>query len=115
MGRKAVRRQRSDVTIDEDEVLELSRELIRIPSVYTKELDVARHVAARLRELGFSPRTIPVDGHGPDVVTEFGRKDAPAIVFNGHMDTVDVMQGWKHDPFDAKVERGCSTASARWT
>lgn len=106
MGRKAVRRQRSDVTIDEDEVLELSRELIRIPSVYTKELDVARHVAARLRDWGFSPRTIPVDGHGPDVVAEFGRKDAPAIVFNGHMDTVDVMQGWKHDPFDAKVERG---------
>lgn len=47
-----------------------------------------------------------VPGHGPDVVVSHGSSRLSSIVFNGHMDTVDVMQGWKHDPFGAKIEEG---------
>jgi acetylornithine deacetylase/succinyl-diaminopimelate desuccinylase-like protein len=53
-----------------------------------------------------SPRLVPVKGFGPSVIAEFGDRKAPSIVLNGHIDTVEVMNGWKHDPFRAKVENG---------
>jgi len=86
------------------EVLELSKELIRIPSVYTKEKEISDFVHSKLDQWGLSPKQVEVEGHGPDVVAEIGDSKLPAIVFNGHMDTVDVMQGWKHDPFGAVIE-----------
>ena len=89
-----------------DELVSLSRELIRIPSVYTQEAEIADFVYQRLTDWGFEPRTIPVTEHGPCVVAECGDSASPSIVLNGHMDTVEVMSGWKHDPFGAEIEDG---------
>jgi acetylornithine deacetylase/succinyl-diaminopimelate desuccinylase family protein len=95
-----------DGLIGPDEVLRLSRELIRIPSVHTKEHAIAKFIHGRLDRWGFSPRYVQVDGYGPDVVAELGAKNDPSVIFNGHMDTVDVAEGWKHNPFEGKVENG---------
>ena len=95
-----------DETIDEREVLRLSRELIRIPSVYAKEHEISRRISAILDLWGFEPSEVAVEGYGSDVVASHGKKGLPAFVFNGHMDTVEVMEGWKHDPFGASVEDG---------
>ena len=92
--------------IDETELLDLSKALIRIPSVFTKEQEISKFVFAKLEDWGFSPRTIQVEGHGPCVVVEAGDPELPSIVLNGHMDTVEVMEGWTHDPFGAVVEDG---------
>lgn len=89
-----------------DELLTLSQELIRIPSVYTQEAKIADFIYELLNEWGFKPRKVPVPGHGPCIVAEHGDPAAPSIVLNGHMDTVEVMSGWKHDPFGADVEDG---------
>jgi len=88
------------------EVLSLSRELIRIPSVYTHEHEASRFIHGRLKDWGLSPSYVDVPGHGPDVIAEVGGKHLPAIVLNGHTDTIEVVRGWKHDPFGAKVENG---------
>ena len=95
-----------DFHIDEDELLTLSRELIRIPSVYTQEDEVAEFIFDKFREWGFSPRKLPVDGYGPCVIAQTGNPEGPSIIFNGHMDTVEAMEGWVHDPFGAAVEDG---------
>ena len=93
-------------SIDPKEIIELSRELIRIPSVYKQEHRVGEFIHDKLASWGLKPAFIPVPDFGPDVVAEVGPKNAPCIVLNGHMDTVEVMAGWKHDPFGARIENG---------
>jgi acetylornithine deacetylase/succinyl-diaminopimelate desuccinylase-like protein len=88
------------------EVLELAREMVRIPSSYTEEAGMSRFVLSKLSEWGFEPRAVPVEDHGDCVVAEFGDPDLPAIVLNGHMDTVKVADGWTRDPYSADVEEG---------
>lgn len=92
--------------IDADELLRLSQEMIRIPSVYTQEAKMADFVFDRLESWGFAPRKVPVVDHGPCVVAESGDPASPSMILNGHMDTVEVMSGWEHDPFGAEVEEG---------
>lgn len=92
--------------IDDDELLTLSRDMIRIPSVFTHEDEISKFIFRKLEEWGFSPREVPVQGHGPCVVAQVGDPETPSIVLNGHMDTVEVMDGWVHDPFGAVVEDG---------
>jgi len=92
--------------IDEEEVLQLSRELIRIPSVTAHEERISKFIFQKMDKWGLSPKLVPVKGFGPSVLAEIGDKKAPSIVLNGHIDTVEVMSGWKHDPFGAKVENG---------
>ncbi len=92
--------------IDEREVLQLSRELIRIPSVTAHEERISKFIYQKLDKWGLSPRFVPVKGFGPSVLAEIGDRKAPSVVLNGHIDTVEVMSGWKHDPFGAKVENG---------
>jgi acetylornithine deacetylase/succinyl-diaminopimelate desuccinylase-like protein len=93
-------------SIDERELLELCRELIRIPSVYREEERIAKFIASRLDKWKLTPELVPVEGYGPSVVARIGPENRPAIVLNGHMDTVEVKDGWKHDPFGAEVEKG---------
>ena len=92
--------------IDDREVLQLSRELVRIPSITTREERVSKFVFQKLDKWGLSPRFVPVKGFGPSVFAEIGDRKSPSVVLNGHIDTVEVMSGWKHDPFGAKVENG---------
>ena len=89
--------------IDDREVLDLSRQLIRIRSQSRHEAAVGKFIFQKLDKWGLNPREVAVEGNGPDIVAEIGKKKAPAIAFNGHMDTVEVMTGWRHDPYGATV------------
>ena len=93
-------------SIDAREVTSLSQELIRIPSTFGNEKRLAEFIFRRLEKWGLSPRFVPVKGFGPDVVCEVGPPGTKCIVFNGHIDTVEVMAGWKHDPFSADIDNG---------
>jgi succinyl-diaminopimelate desuccinylase len=93
-------------SIEAREVLSLSRELIRVPSVFKNERRLSQLIFRRLEKWGLSPKSVPVKGFGPDVVCEFGPPKAKCVVLNGHIDTVEVMAGWRHDPFGARVENG---------
>lgn len=92
--------------IDEREVLELSRKMIRIPSRYNQEQQVSDFIFRTLDRWDLAPRRIDVPGCGPDVIAETGPRAAPSVVLNGHMDTVEVAEGWHHDPFGGQVAGG---------
>lgn len=92
--------------IDDDEVVSLAKDMIRIPSVFGDEARLGEFIASRLESWGFSPRFVDVPGFGPDVIADYGNSELPKVVLGGHMDTVEVMAGWRHDPFRATVEDG---------
>jgi acetylornithine deacetylase/succinyl-diaminopimelate desuccinylase family protein len=93
-------------SIDPDEVVSLAQELVRIPSKYREEHKVAGHISKKLASWGFEPQLVPVEGFGPCVVCQHGTGHKRSVILNGHMDTVEIKEGWKHDPFGAKIEKG---------
>lgn len=92
--------------VKDAEVLKLSRDMIRIPSVYRHENELAEFVAGTLEGWGLRAKLVPVKGYGPCVVCSFVKGAKRNIVLNGHMDTVEVKEGWSHDPFGAKIHGG---------
>jgi len=98
--------RKANALIDDKEVLDLSRQLIRIPSQSRHEAAVGKFIFQKFEKWGLQPREVAVQGNGPDIVAEIGKKKAPAIAFNGHTDTVEVMTGWRHDPYGATIEKG---------
>ncbi len=93
-------------TIDEKDVLRLAQEFVRIPSVYKQEHKLGKYIFRKLESWGLPAELVPVEGYGPCVVSRLGTGKRPSVILNGHMDTVEVKEGWKHDPFGAKVEKG---------
>jgi len=93
-------------TIDQKDVLRLAQGFVRIPSIYKQEHRLAKHIASILDGWGLGAELVPVEGYGPCVVSRLGTGKRSRIVLNGHMDTVEVKEGWKHDPFGAKIEKG---------
>lgn len=78
---------------------DFTRALIRTPSVLGNEEAMANAVAARMRQLRFDHVEIDACGNALGVIA--GGTDGPTILFDAHMDTVDVMprDKWTHDPF----------------
>jgi putative selenium metabolism hydrolase len=84
----------------------LTQELIRTPSLPGKEAQVAALLADSMRESGFQRVWTDLAGN---VVGHFeGRGDGPTLLFDGHMDTVEVGDpaAWRHDPYGGEVEDG---------
>ncbi len=92
--------------IDRDGLIRCTCELVRIPSVLGGEDAVAPFVADRLRTLGFD--RIEVDEAGNVVGTLSGSGPGPTLLYDAHMDTVDVMprEAWTHDPFSGDLVDG---------
>lgn len=84
-----------------DAVVELTKALISIPSPTGKEHEVCKFVRDRIERHADEVKTVPVDGCGPSLVAyhRTSRKNAPTVVLNGHLDTVEVADGWSTDPF----------------
>lgn len=101
--------------IDETELVELTRALVRIPSVYRHGVDganegrVAAAVAEMLRAIGMDVTAEEVEPGRPNIigVYDFGRP-GPCLLFEGHTDVVKEgdRSDWEHDPFGAAVVDG---------
>ena len=101
--------------IDESELVELTRDLVRIPSVVrpgdptATEADVARHVRTWLAKEGFATETHEVAPGRPNVVAWLGDKgDGKSLLLEGHTDVVtegDPLE-WSHAPFGADLVDG---------
>jgi putative selenium metabolism hydrolase len=79
-------------------------DLIGIPSLSRRENSVVERIGAEMTDLGFDE--VSVDGLG-SVIGRIG--DGPVhIVFDSHIDTVDVGDpaSWKSEPFEARIENG---------
>jgi succinyl-diaminopimelate desuccinylase len=102
--------------IDADEVVELTRSLVRIPSVYrpgdpeATEARVAAFVEAWLRREGFEVEVQPVAPGRPNVIGWLGEKrpEGKSLLLEGHTDVVtegDPAE-WSHPPFGADLVDG---------
>jgi acetylornithine deacetylase/succinyl-diaminopimelate desuccinylase family protein len=91
--------------IDDRETLNLLRALIRVPSENPpgSEEAIARILASYFEDNGVPARLREVRPGRPNVVAEVGSPDGPTLVFNGHLDTVPVGEGWTVDPFGGEV------------
>ena len=89
---------------DREALVSFTRALVRTPSVLGHEEAMAERVHDEMERLGFDHVTTDEAGNVVGVVE--GRAGRPLLLFDAHMDTVDVVprEGWTHDPFGAALE-----------
>lgn len=85
----------------------LLEEMVAIPSVVNEERELAEYLKRELEALGLETRLQEVEKDRPNVIAvhEFPEL-GPMLMFNGHMDTVPVCEGWTNDPFEPVVKEG---------
>ena len=81
--------------IDEDELVGLLRDLVKVPSENPPGTEAAcvRHIAQFLEARGVTSRTVKVEPGRPNLYAELG-SGRPTLVLNGHLDTVPKGEGW---------------------
>lgn len=91
---------------DTDALVAFARALVRTPSVLGHEADMASRVHDEMQRLGFDH--VEIDDAGNVIGIVVGHADGPTLLFDAHMDTVDVIprEAWSHDPFGAELENG---------
>jgi succinyl-diaminopimelate desuccinylase len=102
--------------IDADEVVELTRSLVRIPSVYrpgdpeATEARVAAFVEGWLRREGFEVEVQQAAPGRPNIIGWLGdkRPGSRSLLLEGHTDVVTEGDpaGWSHPPFGADMVEG---------
>jgi succinyl-diaminopimelate desuccinylase len=97
--------------IDRDELVRLTRDLVRIPSVYRpgepagNEERVARFLAGYLRDEGFAVRTEEAAPGRPNVWAFWeGQRPGKTLLFEAHTDVVTEgrAEDWSYPPFGAE-------------
>jgi len=100
--------------VDHDELLQLTKDLIRINSVWdpaagTSEQAVADHVVKWAEERGFTVQVDMVAPKRPNVIVTWNAGPGDRkLMFEGHMDVVTPgdVSTWKYDPFGAEIKDG---------
>ncbi len=98
-----------DVQIDEQLVIDLTRELIRFESVNPpgNEGPVATFLAGRMRELGLDAEIQEIEPGRANVIGRIRGSSQGHLVFTGHLDVVPPgEQTWQHSPFGAELVEG---------
>jgi succinyl-diaminopimelate desuccinylase len=97
-------------TFERDDAIRLLAELVRIPTINPPGADTlgARLLARELDRRGLSPELTEIGPGQANVTARLrGTGEAPALLFNGHIDVVPPGEiPWKHDPFGAQMEGG---------
>lgn len=90
---------------DAEELSQLAAELVRIPSLPGDEGAMAARLLEAMKRAGF--QDIWTDRVG-NVIGRYGTGRGPALLLDGHMDTIDVGDpaAWLHPPFAGVVEDG---------
>ena len=101
--------------VDEQEVVRLTRELVRIPSVYRpdqpggNEERVALFVADHLRNMGLEVYYEEVVPGRPNVIAIYDSgRPGKTLLFEAHTDVVTEgdREVWSYDPFGAEIANG---------
>ena len=102
----------------QDELVQLTQDLIRIPTVNPpgeNYRECAEFLGERLRVKGFEVEYVRAEGVPGDsekyprsnVIARWsGTSKGPCVHFNGHIDVVETGAGWSVDPFAALIENG---------
>jgi succinyl-diaminopimelate desuccinylase len=101
--------------IEREELVRLTQELVRLPSVYRPEVvngnesDVARFVADYLEQAGFEAKTEEAAPGRPNVWTVWeGNSPGRTLLLEAHTDVVTEgsAEEWEHSPFGAERAGG---------
>ena len=91
--------------IDRNELVELGKSLVRIPSLIGEETALARWLASYLSPRGYEVELQEVErGWFQTVAILKGSGQGPSLMFNGHLDNNPVASGWIRNPYDPWVE-----------
>jgi succinyl-diaminopimelate desuccinylase len=96
--------------VKEAEAVGICRDLVRLQSVNPpgSELAAAEYVAAALKKSGVGTELVRHSDTRASVLARLkGQGKAPALVYNGHLDTVPVgAEKWRHEPFGGEMAEG---------
>jgi len=94
--------------VDTDDVVALTREMVRTSSVVGEERELSDALRARMSKMGFDHVYQQEVFPGRDNVigvVDSGRP-GPTLVLTGHIDTKPVCKGWDSDPYSGKLQDG---------
>lgn len=91
---------------DHDNLVELCRQLIQIPSLSGDEGRLVEKLKEIYTEMGFDE--VFIDEYGSIIACIKGEKPGTKVLFDAHIDTVPVTDPskWKHSPFGAEIDDG---------
>lgn len=101
--------------VDEQEVVSLTQQLVRIPSVYRpgvtggNEEKVARFVEDYLKQMGLTVIYEEVVPGRPNIIAFYDSgRPGKTLLFEAHTDVVTEgdKEGWSYDPFGGAIENG---------
>jgi acetylornithine deacetylase len=93
--------------IDDEEIVRLASDLIRIPSFTTEETPCAEWIASYLRDQGVDAELQEIEpGRRQTVARLRGTGGGKSIMLNGHIDIDPLASGWTRDPFQPWIADG---------
>lgn len=101
--------QQAPVEINQQRLLDLAADLVRIPSENPpgNEAAVADFLTAYFRHLGIEPTVQEMAPGRPNVLVRLeGHEPGPHLIFNGHTDVVPAGPGWTTDPYGGEIRGG---------
>ena len=85
---------------DNSYTVKKTEEMIAIPSVVGEEAELAEYLRYELEQLGLETELHVVEKGRPNIYAKLkGSNDGRRLHFNGHTDTVPIVEGWETDPF----------------
>lgn len=94
--------------VEEEDVLSLAKNLIKIPSFTTEETKCAQYLYKYFRKNGFSAQLQRVEtGRYQTIARLKGSGKGRSLMFNGHIDIDPLGSGWTRNPWKPAVEKGC--------
>lgn len=91
------------VAANEEKMVTLLSNMVKIPSVSGEESALAQFINQYCNQMGLESR---IDRHGNVIAVIKGIAPGKRLVFNSHLDTVDIGGGWTKDPFGAEITEG---------
>lgn len=93
-------------TAKQDEVIAFAQQIIQINSLSGHEQQVAEAIQGKMRSLDYDD--VQVDPYGSVIATRMGAHPGPRILFDSHMDVVEVPdpQKWSVPPFSGAIQDG---------
>jgi acetylornithine deacetylase len=88
-----------------DEVVSLTKDIVRIPSYTADETEVARFLHAYFQKQGFESELQEVDpGRFQTIARLRGTGGGKSLMLNGHLDIDPIPSGWERDPWTPTIE-----------
>ncbi len=88
------------------DIIDLTKQLISIPSQIGQTSEIENYIASYLEKVpGAEVELQPVPGHGNNVIARvIHHESLPTILINGHLDTVEICEGWTKEPFEPVID-----------